>query len=172
MMGQYYWLGKTKLSDRPKMPPTSFNRTYLFNRFYTDWQNDLLTDQLTDWPTYQPTDRPTAFLLACPPTLLTAFPPSCLPTYLATRCLCNFTMTKAMHGLDYFCCLTSLWSNRCLLAYNSMYNAFFMDSPVPSSVYHSSLLTVKSVDSVVAHDGFLFVTKKFPYFSYWLLFDW
>ena len=35
-----------------------------------------------------------------------------------------------------------------------MYNAFFMDLPVSSFVYHSSLLTGKGVDLAVAHDGF------------------
>ena len=46
-----------------------------------------------------------------------------------------------------------LWPERCLLAYRSMYNAFFMDLPV-SFVSHSSLLTAKSVDLAVARDGF------------------
>jgi len=36
-----------------------------------------------------------------------------------------------------------------LLAYLSTYNAFFMDLPVTSFVFHSSLLTMKSVDLVV-----------------------
>ena len=40
------------------------------------------------------------------------------------------------------------------LAYRSMYNAFFMDLPVSSFVSHSSLLTVKGINLVVAHDGF------------------
>jgi len=35
-----------------------------------------------------------------------------------------------------------------------------MDLPVSSFVFHSSLLTVKSVDWVVAHDGFLCVAEK------------
>jgi len=39
-----------------------------------------------------------------------------------------------------------------------------MDLPLPSFVFHSSLLTVKSVDSVVARDGFLFVTEISSYF--------
>ena len=43
---------------------------------------------------------------------------------------------------------------RYLLAYRSMYNAFFMDLPVSSFVSHSSLLTAKSVNLVVARDGF------------------
>jgi len=43
------------------------------------------------------------------------------------------------------CCLTSLQPKRCLLAYYSMYNTFFMNLPVPSFVFHSSLLTAKSV---------------------------
>jgi len=43
-----------------------------------------------------------------------------------------------------------------------MYNSFFMDLPVPSFVFHSSLLTAKGVNSVVARDGFLFVTENFP----------
>ena len=47
-----------------------------------------------------------------------------------------------------------LRAERCLLAYRSTYNAFFMDIPVSSFVSHSSLLTVKSVDLVVVRDGF------------------
>jgi len=39
-----------------------------------------------------------------------------------------------------------------------------MDLPVPSFVFHSSLLTAKSIDLVVARDGFLFVTGNFLYF--------
>ena len=35
-----------------------------------------------------------------------------------------------------------------------MYNAFFMDLPVSSFVCHSSLLTAKGIDLVVACDGF------------------
>ena len=42
----------------------------------------------------------------------------------------------------------------CLLAYCSMYNAFFMNLLVSSFVSHSSLLTAKGVELVVAHDGF------------------
>jgi len=51
-----------------------------------------------------------------------------------------------------------------------MYNAFFME---PSFVFHSPLLTVKSVDSVVAHDGFLFVMESFHpgYFDYTVAFQ-
>ena len=48
----------------------------------------------------------------------------------------------------------SLRLKRCLLAYCSMYNAFFMDLPVPFFVSLSSLLTAKSVNLAVAHDGF------------------
>ena len=40
-----------------------------------------------------------------------------------------------------------------------MYNAFFMDLLVSSFVSHSSLLTAKSVDLVVACDGFPFVAE-------------
>ena len=41
------------------------------------------------------------------------------------------------------------------LAYCSTYNAFFMDLPVSSfASSYSSLLTAKSVDLVVANDGF------------------
>ena len=47
-----------------------------------------------------------------------------------------------------------LQPDRCLLAYRSTYNAFFMDLPVSSFVSHSSLLTAKSVDLVIAHDDF------------------
>ena len=48
----------------------------------------------------------------------------------------------------------SLQPDRCLLAYRSMYNAFFMDLLVSSFVSHSSLLTVKGVDLAVARDSF------------------
>jgi len=50
------------------------------------------------------------------------------------------------------------------MQYLNMYNAFFRDLPASSSVFHSSLLTVKSVNLVVAHDGFLCVTRNCPYF--------
>jgi len=51
-----------------------------------------------------------------------------------------------------------------------------MDLPVPSFVFHSSLLTVKSVDSVVAYDGFLSVMENFHifhtgYFDYTVAFQ-
>ena len=45
-------------------------------------------------------------------------------------------------------CLTSLQPERCLLAYHSTCNAFFRALPVSSFVFHSSLLTVKSVNLV------------------------
>ena len=46
-----------------------------------------------------------------------------------------------------------------------MYNAFFMDLPVSSFVSHSSLLTGKSVDLVVAaHDGFPSKRKSSVFF--------
>ena len=48
----------------------------------------------------------------------------------------------------------SLRPKRCLLAYHSTYNAFFMDLLVYSFVCHSSLLTAKGVDLAVEHDGF------------------
>jgi len=41
--------------------------------------------------------------------------------------------------------------------------------PVSSFVFHSSLLTVNSVNLVVARDGFLFILRNRPYFSLWLL---
>ena len=41
------------------------------------------------------------------------------------------------------------------MVYHSTCNAFFRDLPVSSFVFHSSLLTVKSVNLVVARDGFL-----------------
>ena len=53
-----------------------------------------------------------------------------------------------------FHCSTSLRPKRCLLAYRSTYNAFFMDLPVSSFVSHSSLLTAKGVYLTVARDGF------------------
>ena len=45
------------------------------------------------------------------------------------------------------------------LAYHSTCNAFFMDLQVFSFVLYSSLLTVTSVDLVVACDGFLCVKE-------------
>jgi len=59
----------------------------------------------------------------------------------------NSTMAKAT-GLI-FCCLTLLQPKRCLLPYHCTCNAFFMDFPRPSFVYHWSLFTTKSVDLVV-----------------------
>ena len=68
---------------------------------------------------------------------------------------CNSIMAKAT-GLIFHCST----SERCLLAYCSTYNAFFMDLPVSSFVSHSSLLTVKGVDLAVACNGSLpFVTE-------------
>ena len=64
----------------------------------------------------------------------------------------NSITAKAM-GLTVHC-LTLLRPGRCLLAYRSTYNAFFMDLPVSSFVSHSSLLTEKGVDLAVARDGF------------------
>ena len=65
---------------------------------------------------------------------------------------CNLIMAKATDLI--FHCSTSLRPERCLLAYRSTYNAFFMELPVSSFVSHSPLLTEKSVDLVVARDGF------------------
>jgi len=65
----------------------------------------------------------------------------------------------------FFHCSTSLQPERCLLAYRSTYNRFLMDWPVSSFVFHSSLPIAKSVDLVVAHDGFLLVMESFPYLA-------
>jgi len=46
----------------------------------------------------------------------------------------------------------SLQPKRCLF---NTHSAFIMDLPVSSFVYHSSLLTAKSVDLVVVHNGLL-----------------
>jgi len=43
--------------------------------------------------------------------------------------------------------------------YHSTHNTFFRDLPVSSFVFHSSLLTVNSINLAVAHDGFLSVTE-------------
>ena len=64
----------------------------------------------------------------------------------------NSIMAKATDLI--FHCSMLLQPDWCLLAYCSMYNVFFMDLPVSSFVSHSSLLTVKSVDLVIACDGF------------------
>jgi len=45
-----------------------------------------------------------------------------------------------------------------------MRNTLFLDLPVLSFLLYSSLLTVKSVDLVVARDNFLFLAQKFLYF--------
>jgi len=50
----------------------------------------------------------------------------------------------------------------CLLAYHSMSNAFFRDLPVSSFVFHSSLLTVNSVNLVIACDGFFCIMQIVP----------
>ena len=68
------------------------------------------------------------------------------------------SITAKATGLIFHCSI-SLQPDRCLLTYRSMYNAFFMDLPVSSFVSHSSLLTAKSVDLAIAHDGFPFVTE-------------
>jgi len=81
---------------------------------------------------------------------------------------CNSIAAKTT-GLTFFRCSMSLQPKRCLLAYRSMCNAFFRDLPVSSFVSHSSLLTVKSIYLVVAHDGFLCVMKNHLYISWWLL---
>ena len=45
------------------------------------------------------------------------------------------------------------------MAYRIASNAFFRDLLVSSFVFHSSLLTVKSIDWVVAYDGFLCIME-------------
>ena len=66
---------------------------------------------------------------------------------------CNSITAKAT-GLI-FHCLMLLRPDRCFWhTYHSAYNAFFMNLPVFSFVSHSSLLTAKSVDLVIACDGF------------------
>ena len=45
------------------------------------------------------------------------------------------------------------------MAHRSTCNAFFRDLPVSSFVFHSSLLIVKSVNLVVACDGFLCIRE-------------
>ena len=55
----------------------------------------------------------------------------------------NLMTAKAM-GLIFHCSML-LRPERCLLAYRSTYNAFFMDLPVSFFVSHSSLLTAKGV---------------------------
>ena len=65
---------------------------------------------------------------------------------------CNSITAKAMDLI--FHCLTSLQLDTCLLAYCSTYNAFFRDLSVSFLVFHSSLLTAKGVNLVVARGGF------------------
>ena len=45
-----------------------------------------------------------------------------------------------------------------------MYNVFFMDLPVSSFVYQSSLLTAKSVNLAIARDGFPLYQKLSIFF--------
>ena len=45
------------------------------------------------------------------------------------------------------------------MAYHGTFNAFFMDLPVASFVFHSSLLTVKGVRFGGTRDGFFCVTE-------------
>ena len=65
-----------------------------------------------------------------------------------------------------FHCLMLLEPNTCLLGYRSTYNAFFMDLPVPSFVSHSSVLTAKGVNLVVARDSLPGCVMKIVYSGY------
>ena len=68
----------------------------------------------------------------------------------------------------FFHCLTSLQPKIYFLAYCSMYNALFIDLPVSSFVFHSSLLTMKV--SILWYTSWLpLCNGNCPYFSYWLL---
>jgi len=87
---------------------------------------------------------------------------------------------KLLNGIFYWltdkltACLMASYQRNLTMA-ESMCLLFDVASAqeVPSSwsnqCPHSFLLTVKSVNSVVARDGFLFITEKFPYLSYWEL---
>jgi len=94
-------------------------------------------------------------------TILTTWVSNCLPVCLPACLHDAFRLAKliAAKAMGFFHCLMSLQPERCLLAYCSTCNAFFMDLLVSSFVFHSSLLTVKSVDLVVARDGFLCITE-------------
>ena len=70
----------------------------------------------------------------------------------------SISITAKATGLS-FNCLMLLQPERCLLAYRSMSNAFFRDLPVSSFEFHSSFLAVKSINLVVACDGFFCVTE-------------
>ena len=52
------------------------------------------------------------------------------------------------------CVQKKIRPDRCLLAYRSTCNAFFMDLPVSSFMSYSSLVTAKSVNLAIARDGF------------------
>ena len=56
--------------------------------------------------------------------------------------------------------MMSLQLERFLLAYLSLYNASCVDMSVSSSTLHSFLLAAKSVNLVVAYDGFLCKTEN------------
>jgi len=73
----------------------------------------------------------------------------------------NSTMDKGMHLIFSLFDVTS--AQEVPFGIPQYVQYIFM---VPFFVLHSSLLTAKSVNLMIAHDDFLFVTEKFPY---WLL---
>ena len=74
------------------------------------------------------------------------------------------TFCSMAKGMDLiFSLFSPTLARGCLLAYCRTYNAFFMDLPVSSFMFHLSLLTTKNVNLVVAllHNAIL----NHPYFS-------
>ena len=63
-----------------------------------------------------------------------------------------------------FHCLTLLQPDMCLLAYYSIYNAFFMDLPVLLCVPFIFAIVMKSVNLTVLRNGFLSQRKSFKFF--------
>jgi len=84
---------------------------------------------------------------------LTACLPACFQTSITWGYVLDFFTVRRHFGVR-----GALWHTAVCTMHSSW----------TSFVFHSSLLTAKSVDSVVAHDGFLLVTENFLYFSYWL----
>jgi len=82
-----YWLGKTKLSDQNISDRNIFKKLL---RSFIFKKNIQRTEWLPAW--------------------------HCLPDWLMPSDKCNLTMAKAI-GLIFFCCLTSLQPERCLLPY-------------------------------------------------------
>jgi len=140
-----YWIGNLKPKKAFRLILNAFKKLLLnFNKNLFNGIFYWLTDWLTNCqPASQPTNQPDAF----------------------TR----VTQQWLRLGAWFFRCSMLLQPERCSLPYRCTYNAFFMDLPQPSYVYHSSLLTTKSFDFVI---GMYWFPLNHPsgYFDYKSLF--